>query len=332
MHITRHLDEALRHLRDDRKALVRQSLPSRSKEKPLYLWIDAICIHQSDIDEKSCQVSRMADIYRRACKAIVWLGPADDSSDSIMDYMNSLGTRAEEIGMDMGSDLYLPIWQEIMSAPQAIQDSSSSHIYIERPEGQRITVSIKVVRDLFYSISGWSTATEVLPIAGLKSLFTRPWWGRIWVLQEVTISDSTEILCGTKRIIRRRCSAAINAYAALWRTFISTPIMSTRLMHYKSKLILSSFQHRPIIMLSSWQIYRFERFPLAALLRATCVGSNNTDRHGPHHLEASDPRDKIFALLGLAADCKELEKRSVRPDYNMSKAKTYTTVMAALLE
>jgi hypothetical protein len=85
-------------------------------------------------------------------------------------------------------------------------------------------------------------------------------------------------------------------------------------------------------MLSSWNIYRYSRFPLAALLRATCVGSINLRRHGPHHLESTDPRDKIIALLGLAADRKELKDLGVFPDYTKSCKEAHTTAMAALLQ
>jgi hypothetical protein len=85
-------------------------------------------------------------------------------------------------------------------------------------------------------------------------------------------------------------------------------------------------------MLSSWQVYRFERFQLAALLRLTCVGSHNVQRHGPHHLESTDPLDKIYAFLGIAADRGELKLMGVFPDYTKSKKEIYTATMAALLE
>ncbi|KAF2679133.1 hypothetical protein K458DRAFT_446009 [Lentithecium fluviatile CBS 122367] len=79
--------------------------------------------------------------------------------------------------------------------------------------------------------------------------------------------------------------------------------------------ILNLFHHRPNVTLSSRRIYKRSRLPLTALLRATCVGSINLDRHGPHHLDATDPRDMIFALLGIAADQKELERSPQLPSW-----------------
>ncbi|KAF2820972.1 heterokaryon incompatibility, partial [Ophiobolus disseminans] len=43
-------------------------------------WIDAICINQRDIAEKSTQVQMMGDIYRRASEVIAWLGKEDSGA------------------------------------------------------------------------------------------------------------------------------------------------------------------------------------------------------------------------------------------------------------
>lgn len=39
------------------------------------LWVDALCINQADSDERSEQVIRMGEIYRRAERVVIWLGP-----------------------------------------------------------------------------------------------------------------------------------------------------------------------------------------------------------------------------------------------------------------
>jgi hypothetical protein len=41
------------------------------------VWIDAICINQSNVAERNGQVSRMGQIYSNAESVIVWLGPLD---------------------------------------------------------------------------------------------------------------------------------------------------------------------------------------------------------------------------------------------------------------
>ncbi|PMD40960.1 HET-domain-containing protein, partial [Hyaloscypha variabilis F] len=38
------------------------------------IWVDAVCIDQTNNDEKSSQIPLMANIYRNASRVIVWLG------------------------------------------------------------------------------------------------------------------------------------------------------------------------------------------------------------------------------------------------------------------
>ncbi|KAF2034954.1 hypothetical protein EK21DRAFT_55520 [Setomelanomma holmii] len=76
----------------------------RPAAEPLVIWIDSLCINQSDTKEKSWQVGLMRDIYRQAHNVIAWLGPADESSDSVMDYLDDLGRRAEACGLANGPE------------------------------------------------------------------------------------------------------------------------------------------------------------------------------------------------------------------------------------
>jgi len=44
-------------------------------------WVDAICIDQENVDERSQQVLIMAEIYGRATKTLIWLGEASEGTD-----------------------------------------------------------------------------------------------------------------------------------------------------------------------------------------------------------------------------------------------------------
>lgn len=46
----------------------------RKTHSPRRLWIDSLCINQSDLAERSRQVQKMRDIYQRASNVVVWLG------------------------------------------------------------------------------------------------------------------------------------------------------------------------------------------------------------------------------------------------------------------
>lgn len=76
LHVTENLEAALRHLRYTNKIRL--------------LWIDALCINQGDIKERSLQVMRMGDIFSRAANVCIWLGEAADRSDEAMDFVEQV--------------------------------------------------------------------------------------------------------------------------------------------------------------------------------------------------------------------------------------------------
>jgi hypothetical protein len=330
--VTRTLKNALWQLREDRKGLLRQKYPGVRRSQSLRLWIDAVCINQLDQEEKSFQVGLMAEIFRRACNVFAWLGPADENTDIVVDYLDEIGKIAEACGMAEGCEPYVSIWLDMISTPEN-RRFDSAYIRFQRFDGTTFSVPRVELKNLFDSISGRTGQDNLLPLAGIKEFFTRPWWGRIWVLQEVTFAKDTDFICGSKMINKTRCSAAINAYSTLWEVLIVAFRRDPgSLTQYQREVMLSAFHHRPNIMLSMTRIHRQGGFCLSALLRATCVGTINPNRHGPHHLESTKPEDKIFALIGLAVDREELMSLGVFPKYGIPYEQVYTTTMAALLE
>jgi Heterokaryon incompatibility protein (HET) len=76
-----------------------------------YLWIDAICINQSDIAEKNTQVAMMGYIFALATSVLVWLGPAADDSDYFMEVVR--------VAIEQGSTL--DSIEELSSAARFLQ-------------------------------------------------------------------------------------------------------------------------------------------------------------------------------------------------------------------
>ncbi|KAF5487901.1 Heterokaryon incompatibility protein 6, OR allele [Colletotrichum fructicola] len=76
--IGKNLETALRHLR--------QTSGTRT------IWCDAMCINQNDLDERAIQVRGMGDIYRRANRVVVWLGPETDTLYRAMQILKFLGS------------------------------------------------------------------------------------------------------------------------------------------------------------------------------------------------------------------------------------------------
>jgi hypothetical protein len=59
-------------------ATQKQNTEDRNDWKGGWLWIDSICIDQSNTEEKNVQVGMMKDIYESAQTIISWLGHLDD--------------------------------------------------------------------------------------------------------------------------------------------------------------------------------------------------------------------------------------------------------------
>ncbi|KAH9217518.1 heterokaryon incompatibility protein-domain-containing protein, partial [Leptodontidium sp. 2 PMI_412] len=73
LEVTSNLAKALPYLRH---ASVRRTL-----------WIDAICVNQQDLQERSSQVKRMPDLYSKAKGVVVWLGPNEPDSAAAMNLL-----------------------------------------------------------------------------------------------------------------------------------------------------------------------------------------------------------------------------------------------------
>ncbi|PVH81098.1 HET-domain-containing protein [Cadophora sp. DSE1049] len=80
------------------------ALQSLRKSEHKVLWIDALCIDQTNLSEKSHQIGRMAEIYRRATEVVIWLGDAANQSDLAMDLLNNVSAeKIDNLATDPGA-------------------------------------------------------------------------------------------------------------------------------------------------------------------------------------------------------------------------------------
>jgi hypothetical protein len=66
----------------------------RSPMHHVFLWVDFICINQSDEAEKSTQVKRMADIYQKAQCVLIWLGEEGWTSKQAMKFISQVNRQS----------------------------------------------------------------------------------------------------------------------------------------------------------------------------------------------------------------------------------------------
>ncbi|KAK8030464.1 HET-domain-containing protein [Apiospora arundinis] len=116
-------------IRPNLQALLRQVRSSLGEQ---YIWVDAICINQTDNNEKGHQVRTMDRIYRDK-HVFVWLGDASENSADAMDLIDWFCTRCEESGWSTGSS---EAKQDLVySGPSLVPQASWKAVYdiISRP-------------------------------------------------------------------------------------------------------------------------------------------------------------------------------------------------------
>ncbi|KAF8852215.1 HET-domain-containing protein, partial [Acephala macrosclerotiorum] len=130
---------------------------------------------------------------------------------------------------------------------------------------------------------------------GLKSLLARSWFRRVWILQEVANARAAEIVCGTKSV-----SARIFALTPFLAGIVPDP-------HSQAVLDIMPGPSRK----SSWWTQKRD---LQTLLAKFGKG------------EASDPRDVIYALLGMSSDVSSLDSLKANYEKSVQEAIRDTTI------
>ena len=280
--VTRNLHVALEHLRGETSGVV--------------LWVDALCINQTDDVKKSEQVNFMREIYAHANNTRVWLGPAEGTSDEIMVQLAQIGKTV----IDRGAfDLF------IRMTTLSIKDRDGA----VHAEDQ----ATKLVEDML-DRSLLQIKDSLRLLTGVRDLLSRPYWSRVWILQEIVVSRNVEVYCGKLKIGFAFLHAAM-LYIIYMQTFLSTELVKplTALLEasadgnfppdceLKAQFnSVNSVEIPPSASFVSGMRLQYhdpaldngEAKPnLIQLLARIRVGR-----------ESGDSRDRIWALLGMAAD------------------------------
>jgi hypothetical protein len=96
----------------------------KDKKRPwqverLYLFVDQICIDQSDPDERNRQVQLMSQIYYKSSELIVWLNDERGQSTKAARELNRYSTKSSSLAKLLVNDYFTRLWivQEILLGP-----------------------------------------------------------------------------------------------------------------------------------------------------------------------------------------------------------------------
>ncbi|KAK4205557.1 heterokaryon incompatibility protein-domain-containing protein [Triangularia verruculosa] len=239
------------------------------------IWIDAICINQSDNDEKAVQVQLMTSIYSRAEEVFIWLGPGPDGG--------ALQTIARLSALFQG---------EVMNKYRA-----GKHDFISLRD-----TFIKNVVDLAVEDQGQNDRTDGFDFEAIFRLCTeRQWWRRVWVIQELVLAKKATVLCGVASASWKSVADCVaSTFSPLWVSRELSRDIPGRLREIANSisrttihLIMAGHLYQRSLEQADWNKDRAGVTLIDAL--DTIYGAQRTDGA----LSTSDQRDMIYGILGI---------------------------------
>jgi hypothetical protein len=237
--VTRNCSAALRRLR------------SQANERTL--WIDAICIDQSNMTECSQQVRLMSDIYTKAERVLAYLGEASHES---------------EIGMDF-----------------TLQDAQNMSTGKDRP-----------------SVGLGPGKTASPQQTAIDHILSRPYFSRVWVIQEIVFARDVQILLGDRTVDWDAFSRTVDYVGTNKKVHLGLHKMLPRILSYRERAV--SFL--------GGKVHDGKPGSLLQLLGDTRICG------------ASNERDKIYALLGMSI---EKDEEGLAPDYRLTIRETFINLV-----
>ncbi|KAI6086646.1 heterokaryon incompatibility protein-domain-containing protein [Hypoxylon rubiginosum] len=151
-----------------RDALIQMRYGNRTR----LLWVDAICINQTNSVERGHQVSNMRSIYAKAKRVLVWLGKdVDGKGERAISALNEIATAC--------------LHQADPNGPTDLSElKSKQELWDSLPEKSLVGLR-------YDNADSWMSLTW---------LFSRPWLSRLWVIQEVHSNRDVQMLCGNTQV------------------------------------------------------------------------------------------------------------------------------------
>lgn len=223
------------------------------------IWIDALCINQEDLQERTAQVAIMDQIYERAGYVLAWLGEEDFSTATGVETVKKIAAACDDF------------------------EKSSIIPYESCDESEYKKEGLPSI-----SLFEWNS---------LAAIFARQWFRRIWVVQEIVFAADLILYSGKHELtltdLSRVCGVltALNTKLGYESSMRYIPIdeIATSLEYFYQRIL--EIRDERMLLVNDWT--RADGVPVGQrLLLRNLVASTF-----PFH--ASDPRDKVFALAAL---------------------------------
>ncbi|KAM0544493.1 hypothetical protein ACHAPJ_011787 [Fusarium lateritium] len=250
------------------------------------LWVDAVCINQSDPEERKQQVALMRKIYSYCKRDIAWLDPMIGKDVKSRDIYMDKKTLADKEGrIKEGMEFMQKIIQKDSETLKTLQDYYRESDFFLKKSDQLL----------------------------MRDLFRQPTlWKRLWVMQELSLAPQVTLMCS---------EAELN-WDSLATFFKDEPYFDA--FHTLRSHAQFYYHHFSDIFIPSKLIEDQRRLSSGATGERCSRLTDVLARF--RAMESTDPRDKIYGLLGLVT-----ENHSIEVDYSKSLNKVYEEVTLSLI-
>ncbi|KAI6375890.1 hypothetical protein MCOR32_005205 [Pyricularia oryzae] len=262
------------------------------------VWIDALCINQADHRERGHQVGQMAQTYSCAQRVLVWLGMGNALKHSIIRWMDALDRRVSARPNFSRKSSPVGLWvNEVRNQGYSAvtygkdpNDHSQARwpLTMKREKLPQLNVGVEYRYPL-------PSLTEIEQ-QEVPSLYRAAWFTRIWVIQEAAKARSALVM--------------YDRYSVQSSTFVLVPQLFDFEVPEGTQAVLDVLPGP--LRKTSWWNYARDLRTLMDKFGSSC--------------KASDERDKVYALLGLASDASPLQ-----PDYDVDTRVVIERTIAYLM-
>ncbi|KAH8821389.1 heterokaryon incompatibility protein-domain-containing protein [Xylogone sp. PMI_703] len=313
--ITESLRTALTHLR-------------REGERRL-LWVDAICINQSNNEEKAQQVMLMPKIYSTASCVQAWLGEEDSNGRPALGLLEKIGKTdfsalpQKQISISWMQDHGLPLqgdplWQQLLLFWQrpwfrrswVVQEfvlAKDVHMLCGDLQVHWKSIASALEKMTEYMLLDWGLFFAFGPAAEADKNMAFAGATNMRLMLEIkNASSMSRLFANTIRSFTERDESSLQELReGSWSRipYVQDLVMMLRELPQDVQFTTDAIEGVLESMLGAFGIQAGIQLPLMQLLPMF------------EYAEATEPRDRLFSLLGMAQDG---DDKQYYPDYDES--------------
>lgn len=264
----------------------------RRPDVALSLWVDAICINQGDSNEKRVQIGLMRRVYSQAQKVIAYVPQEPEDADRFSELLSKIlraYAQCREV-IDSGAEY---------KHQATVADRSDTHEAQHEQEQQQM-------RQVPLQPTGTCIEDYDMPLEDdaiwlvWRRFFASPYFRRIWILQEFTLAKDLHFDNGSYQFAYTHILIAMQAIDTASRMLNARYLGRGENVELTRAALLG---WRGLQMMNMERIFAipelYDKVTNEQLKRTRRL----IDKIGKaFDYDATDPRDRIYALLGLTSD------------------------------